>query len=167
MNVTGTHINYFFTCKRELWLFANGMNMEHTSDLVTEGKLIHESSYPQRSERYTELELDGIKIDYYDAKKRVVHEVKKSDSREEAHLWQVKYYLYVLRRNGIADASGVLEYPRLRQTEEVFLSEPDCAELDRIVMMIGEIIAAEDCPPRAARKTCKNCSYEDFCWVEE
>lgn len=167
MQITGTHINYYFLCHRKLWLFANGMNMEHTSDLVTEGKLIHETSYQQRSERYTELELDGIKIDYYDAKKRVVHEVKKSDSREEAHVWQVKYYLYVLRRNGIADAQGVLEYPRLRQTESVYLSEPDCAEIDRIVMDISRIIALEDCPTRVERKFCKNCSYEDFCWVEE
>ena len=38
--------------------------MEHTSDLVYEGKLIHETSYPQRSERYEELEIDGIKIDF-------------------------------------------------------------------------------------------------------
>ena len=68
MNITGTHINYYFTCIRELWLFINSINMEHTSDLVYEGKLIHENSYPQRSEKYTEIEMEGIKIDYYDSK---------------------------------------------------------------------------------------------------
>jgi len=65
--------------------------MEHTSDLVYEGKLIHETSYPQRSERYEELEIDGIKIDFYDARNKVIHEIKKSDKIEEAHEWQLKY----------------------------------------------------------------------------
>jgi len=39
--------------------------MEHTSDLVYEGKLIHEESYPQRSAKYEEVEIDGIKVATY------------------------------------------------------------------------------------------------------
>ena len=77
--ITGTHFNYHQVCRRKLWLFSAGITMEHTSDLVYEGKLIHETTYQQRPERYQELELDGIKIDFYDAKNRVVHEVKKSN----------------------------------------------------------------------------------------
>ncbi len=50
--ITGTHINYYFLCHRKLWLFANGINMEHNSDHVYEDKLIHETSHPQRSEKY-------------------------------------------------------------------------------------------------------------------
>ena len=63
--------------------------MEHTSDTVAEGKLIGETSYPQRAEKYTEIEIGGSKIDFYDAKNKVIHEVKKSDSIEAAHEWQV------------------------------------------------------------------------------
>lgn len=46
MIVTGTHFNYYQLRHRKLWLFANGINMEQVSDLVYEGKLVHESSYP-------------------------------------------------------------------------------------------------------------------------
>lgn len=88
MKITGTHFNYYQVCKRKLWLFASGIHFEHTSDLVLEGKLIHEDSYPQRSERYEEIELDGIKVDYYDAKSKVIHEIKKSNKVEKAHEWQ-------------------------------------------------------------------------------
>ena len=77
--LTGTHFNYYQVCKRKLWLFANGINMEHTSDLVLEGRLIHEDSYPQRSGKYEEIELDGIKVDFYDPKQKVIHEIKKSN----------------------------------------------------------------------------------------
>lgn len=73
---TATHINYYNVCRRKLWLFANGINMEHASDLVTEGKLIGTESYPQRSDRYTEVQLGGVKIDFYDPYNKVVHETK-------------------------------------------------------------------------------------------
>ena len=79
MNLIGTHFNYYQVCKRKLWLFANGIRMEHTSDLVYDGKLIHENSYPQRSSKYEEIEIDGIKVDYYDALHKTIHEIKKSD----------------------------------------------------------------------------------------
>lgn len=125
MQITGTHFNYYQVCKRKLWLFANGINFEHTSDLVFEGKLIHEDSYPQRSEKYEEIELDGIKVDYYDAKSKVVHEIKKSNKVEKAHEWQVKYYLYVFEQNGIEVVTGLLEYPVLRKTQPVILSDFD------------------------------------------
>ena len=164
---TGTHINYYFLCHRKLWLFANGINMEHTSDLVYEGKLIHENSYPQRAEKYTEIELEGIKIDYYDARNKVVHEIKKSDSRELAHEWQLKYYMYVLKQNGIDGVTGILEYPKLRKTEEIFLSDLDCQEIESMKLCIERIIIGSNCPERISQKMCKNCSYFDFCWSGE
>ena len=82
IQITGTHFNYYQICHRKLWLFANGINFEHTSDLVYEGKLIHESSYPQRSSKYEEIEIDGIKVDFYDTVHNIIHEIKKSDKIE-------------------------------------------------------------------------------------
>ena len=64
MNITATLINLYHVCHRELWLHANEIRMEHTSDIVAEGKLIGDNAYPQRSERYTELAFDGVKIDF-------------------------------------------------------------------------------------------------------
>ena len=109
MTITGTHFNYYQVCKRKLWLFANSISFEHTSDLVFEGKLIHATTYPQRSAKYEEIEMDGIKVDFYDTQKRVIHEIKKSDKVEVAHQWQLKYYIYVFERNGIEGVSGILE----------------------------------------------------------
>ena len=62
MQITATHINYYHICKRKLWLFANGINMEHTSEAVATGKLIHETTYPQRAEKYTELDVGEVKL---------------------------------------------------------------------------------------------------------
>jgi len=167
MHVTGTHFNYYQICHRKLWLFASNIQMEHTSDLVYEGKLIHESSYENRGEKYSELDVDGIKIDFFDAKNKIVHEVKKSDKREQAHLLQLKYYLYILEKNGISPVSGILEYPKLRQREEVLLSSVDIEEIELMKTRIAEITLSDIAPARLPVSQCRNCSYFDFCWSGE
>ncbi|MCU0430981.1 MAG: CRISPR-associated protein Cas4 [Cytophagaceae bacterium] len=167
MQLTATHINYFYICLRKLWLFANGIGMEHTSDLVAEGKQLHEHSYSQRSEKYKEIEIGGSKIDYYDAKNKVVHEIKKSPSKEVAHVWQVKYYLWLLEQQGVQGVTGILEYPKLRTREEVFITDHDRHEILILLKRIEEIIESENIPERISKNKCKNCSYYDFCWVEE
>ena len=165
--MTGTQFNYYQICHRKLWLFSNGINMEHTSDLVYEGKLIHESSYPQRSERYEELEIEGIKIDFYDTRNKVIHEIKKSDKIEVAHEWQLKYYIYVLERQGIEGVTGLLEYPTMRHTAKVELTEADKQYIIRIEKEIEALVKADDCPPAINSKICKNCSYYEFCYASE
>ena len=160
-------MNLYHVCKRELWLHANEIRFEHTSDIVYEGKLIHETSYPQRSERYEELEIEGCKIDFYDARNKVVHEIKKSDKIETAHEWQVKYYIYVLERNGIEGVTGILEYPTMRHTQKVELTDKDRERIGEIEKEIVDLIGAEVCPPVINAKICKNCSYYEFCYVGE
>lgn len=167
MNPTGTHFNYYQVCKRKLWLFANGINMEHTSDLVYEGKLIHEEAYPQRSAKYEEIEIDGIKVDYYDATHKVIHEIKKSNKVEVAHEWQLKYYIYVFERNGLEGVSGILEYPTLRKKDALVLSDIDREMIHEMESDIIHIIHADTCPALEKKRICKNCSYFDFCYCGE
>ena len=167
MQITGTHFNYFQVCKRKLWLFANGINFEQTSDLVLEGRLIHENSYPQRSSKYEEIELDGIKVDYFDAANKVIHEIKKSDKIEMAHEWQLKFYLYVFEQNGIEKCTGLLEYPTLRQTNKVLLSDIDREYIQNMQQEISGIIHSDICPGKEKMHICKNCSYYEFCYTTE
>lgn len=167
MHITGTHINYYFSCHRQLWLFANNIQMEHTHDTVSEGKLIHETSYAQRSGKYEEIAIDGIKIDFYDAKNKVIHELKKSSKLHEAHIWQLKYYIYIFEKNEINGVSGILEYPKERKTEEVYLSSIDKERIKEIEFEILEIIDSETIPEIIKMSRCKNCAYYDFCFVGE
>ncbi|MDR1886824.1 MAG: CRISPR-associated protein Cas4 [Prevotellaceae bacterium] len=167
MNISGTHFNYYHVCRRKLWLFANGITMEHTSDLVYEGKLIHETAYPQRAERYEEINIGGCQIDFYDAKNKVVHEIKKSDKMDEAHKWQVKYYILTLERHGIEDVKGILEYPVLRQKTPVELTKTDRETIAEMENRITLLVESEQCPPLIHAGICRNCSYYEFCYVNE
>ncbi len=167
MQITPTHLNYYYICHRKLWLFAAGITMEHTSDTVYEGKLIGETTYPQRATRYTELDLGIAKIDFYDPNKRIVHEIKKSDKMEAAHVAQVKYYLYLLHQQGITGTKGVLEYPRLRKTKEVLLTSADLEEIPKQLTTIEELVTQTQCPARLKKTLCRRCSYFEFCYAEE
>jgi len=164
MHITATHINYYHICHRKLWLFANGINMEHTSDTVTEGKLIGENTYTDRAAKYTELQLDGVKIDFYDARNKVVHEIKKSDKMEAAHEAQVKYYLYKLKQHGIEGVTGILDYPTLRHTSQIVLTDDDILDIQRWETDILEIISREEMPGVIDKPVCKRCSYFEFCY---
>jgi CRISPR-associated exonuclease Cas4 len=161
-----------------MWLHAHAIRMEHTSDIVYEGKLIGETSYPQRAERYTEVEIsvepdipDGIglsaKIDFYDPHQGVVHEVKKSAAKEQAHIAQVQFYLYVLRKNDIKAEYGIVEYPKFRHTERVEMDEAETLKLENWIQDASRIISSEQCPPLLPISKCRACSYFDFCWSSE
>ena len=167
MNISATLINLYHVCQREMWLHANGIRMEHNSTVVADGKLLHETSYPQRSDKYSEIEIGGSKIDFYDAKNKVIHELKRSDKMESAHEWQLKYYILLLEQNGIEGVTGILEYPKIKETKSIELVDSDRVYLKLIINHITEITAIEICPPLLNAKICKTCSYYDFCYCGE
>lgn len=141
--------------------------MEHTSDLVAEGKLIGETTYENRPDKYRELAVGPIKIDHYDAKNKLIREVKKSSKVEHAHIAQVWYYIYILDQHGISGVTGILEYPKLKQTKEVSLSDSDRIQLKNWMDKAVEICESDSCPGLTKKSICKSCSYFDFCYSGE
>jgi CRISPR-associated exonuclease Cas4 len=141
--------------------------MEQESELVEDGRFIHETSYKDRAKRYKEVAIKGIKIDYYDPKHKVIHEVKRSDKLEIAHVWQLKYYIWVFKQEGIDEVTGVLEYPKLRLRRKVRLEPQDEEKIQKLIRAIHTIVN-KPVPPKIKRKTyCRSCSYYDFCFVKE
>lgn len=166
MNITGTHISYYFFCTRRLWLFTHSINMEQTSDTVAMGKFISESTYErQNHEIHIADDEDDIVLDFYDGQRKVIHEVKKSDKMEETHIWQVKFYISVLEKNGIEGVTGEIDYPKLRQIVKVELTAQDKVELSKIRMAIKNIIENERPPEVINKPFCKQCAYYDLCYV--
>ncbi len=161
--VNGTKVSYYFICHRKLWLFDRQLQFESDFSTVEEGKFISETTYPD--ERH-EIQLsDGAVLDFYDKRHKVVHEVKKSDKMEEAHLWQLKYYLYYLKKLGVIGVSGRLDYPKLKKTLEVKLSKEDEKKIQEIFEDMTAIVSQEKAPDRINKSFCKKCAYYEFCWA--
>lgn len=160
-DISGVEISYYFICKRKLWLFSHNIQMEHTSEAVEIGSNIHENSYKRKRR---EIELDGIKLDFIEPGRGLIHEIKKSKAVESAHVWQLKYYIYRLKSLGVSFA-GKIDYPLIRRTEEVTLEEKDEKEIEMILDEINRIKSFDSPPVEKMSGICKKCSYFEFCFA--
>lgn len=60
MDVNGTHIWYYFICKREVWLITHQIAADQEDDNLEIGRFISETSY-QRQKK--EMLIGNIKVD--------------------------------------------------------------------------------------------------------
>src|SRR5438067_6865481 len=152
---TGTEVGYYFVCKKKLWWFAHGMEMERGSDRVKLGKLVHEESYARKKK---ELKVDDrIVLDW--SEDGVIHEVKLTDSMEQAHEMQLLYYLYYLKCKGVEGLRGQIDYPKLRETKEVELTEEKEREIEKALVEMRRIVSSRKAPEVEWMKICGKCAY--------
>lgn len=162
MRISGLMINYYFICKRKLWCLAKNINLEETNENVKMGKLIDESRYALETKQ---IMIEGtVNIDFI-RNWKVVHEVKKSKAIEEAAIWQVKYYIYFLKKRGIDIEKGTIDYPEIRERKEVILSEEDEVYLEKVLKDIEQICQSEISPRVINDKVCKKCAYYEYCYI--
>lgn len=161
-DITGLMVYYYEVCKRKLWYFVNEIQLEENNSNVILGKLLEENTYTRDEKK---INIDGvINIDFIRSKK-ILHEIKKSNSIEPASLLQVQYYLYYLEKKGLIGLKGILDYPLLKQTVEVNLTDGDRENLDNIIIGIKEILRKESPPALEKNGICKKCAYFDLCFV--
>lgn len=163
LNIQGVKINYYFVCKRKLWLFSKGITMEHNSDRVMTGKLVHENSYKRK--KHKELLIDNLlKLDIVDD--TYVREVKISSKMEKADKMQLYYYLYYLKKLGI-NKKGMLNYVKERRQEEIELTDEIEKEVEMVILDIVEITKNIKPPKLEKLPYCTKCAYYEFCYVKE
>ncbi len=164
LRIMGTQINYYFICKTKLWLFSHHIQMEHESELVSLGKMLHQDSYKRDKKDQT---IDNLISFDFVRKGDVleIHEVKKSKKMSKAHHYQLLYYLYYLKNEkGITDAVGIIDYPKIRRRETLKLDERKEKELENIIKRIGNILS-EEMPAPQRIPACLRCAYYELCFV--
>lgn len=163
MKITGVMVQYYVACKRELWFFANRINLNVYNELIELGKLIHEKSYER--EKKSILIDDTISIDFIKkSSDLIVFEIKKSSKLKKSVMYQLLYYLYYLKKKGIK-AVGYLLYPKERKRQKITLTLEKEKELEEIIKDIPRIVSRDVPPPPSKKPYCKSCSYYEFCWV--
>lgn len=102
-----------------------------------------------------------------DIKDGIVHEIKKSNSFEDSHVWQVLFYLFHLKKKGVSDLKGEIHYPKRKKKVVVTLTKEKEVKLLKIMNNIREIVTSRTPPPITAKlSVCKKCSYYELCWIE-
>ena len=155
-------VQYYVTCKRELWFYIKQVNMNYNNDDISIGNFIHEKTYKRESK---EIRVDNMVFDFMKTgDDLVIFEIKKSSRLTLGAKYQLYFYLYSLRLLN-KDIKGVLVYPKERKREEVVLNEKIIKEMDDIIegiINISNLIK----PPIAENKPyCKKCSFYELCMV--
>ena len=160
--ISGMQIYYYFVCKRKLWYFSNELSMEDGNENVQMGKILDETSY-KRANKHIMID-NTINIDFI-AEHGMLHEVKKSRKIEEAGIWQLKYYIYYLKSRGVDGLRGRIDYPLLRQSVDIELTEADEDVLKNAIQEIKSIVKSPLPPAKTQNKICKSCAYYEFCVI--
>lgn len=164
MDVTGTHIWYYFICKREVWLLIHNIAADQDDENMDIGRFIDEHTY-QRNKK--EVLIGNIKVDRVrkEGEKLIIGEVKKSSRYMESARYQLLYYLQTLRKMGV-EAHGELLFPEERKKETVYLSAESDKQLNEAVKDISKI-ARQPTPPTPKKNNfCRKCAYREYCWAE-
>lgn len=157
--VSGTIFEYYHICTRKTWYCANGISMESENENVQLGKLIDENSYSREKKHI--LINDCASIDFF--KDSRVFEIKKSRSELDAAVSQVKYYLYVLKRNGV-DTDGELRVPKENYSERIVLSHEDIKQIETELADIHALLSQKTAPAAEKTKICGKCAYYELCF---
>ena len=161
--MNGTLINYYYICKRKLWLSYNKINLESNSEDVLIGKELHNELNKSKN---TEIELDGIKIDKLTDD--YIIEIKKSDSNLKASIMQLKYYLYILNSYNIKKDGKLKIIEKDKTTRDIKFKYDKKVEQEvkDTIIEIKKIINNSTIPSiNKDIKKCKKCSYYEFCWI--
>ncbi len=167
IRIGGTEVHYYVLCPRKLWWFSHGIEQEHAGgntgqENVTMGSLLHETSYGEQSRKDILID-DLLRLDFTEGGQ--IHEIKKSKGGQRASLYQLLYYLYYLKREKGIVTTGVIDYPKLKQRQEVILTPELEADVEKIIEGV-QAVREQPIPPAVPEPMpiCKKCAYMDLCW---
>ncbi|MBD3190791.1 MAG: Dna2/Cas4 domain-containing protein, partial [Candidatus Heimdallarchaeota archaeon] len=137
MKITGVMVQYYATCKRELWFFAHGINQNYEDENILIGRWMHKKSFEQ--EKKSILIDNTISIDFIKrGKELLVFELKKSSKLPIGVRMQILYYLWYLKKKKGINAKGIISYPKEKRREEVVLGEMEQKRIEQALKEIPE-----------------------------
>lgn len=161
-NISGVMVQYYVTCKRELWFYINQINMNYNNDDISIGKSLHEKSYSRENK---EIRVDNMVFDFIKQNDGLtIFEMKKSSKLTIGAKYQLYFYLYNLRLIE-PSVSGVLVYPKERKKEEIILNDKIIEEIEQIIEGILKISNLKKPPIAKKMPYCKTCSFYELCMV--
>ena len=162
MKITGVMVQYYIACKRELWFFANQINMNYNNDDINIGRLIHEKSFSREKKN---INLGDIVFDFVKTgDKDVIFEIKKSSKLGEPVRYQLYYYLWNAKKMGKV-MDGMLVYPEERKREKIVLTQEKEEEMEKIILDIQNLVSQTLPPPVVIKPYCRRCTYYEMCMV--
>ena len=135
--MNGTLINYYFHCKRQLWLSYNKINLELNSEDVLIGKELHNELNKSKNTEIASI----MQLKYY------------------------LYILnsYNIKKDG---KLKIIEKDKTTRDIKIKYDKKVEQEVKDTIIEIDKIINNSTIPTiNKDVKKCKKCSYYEFCWI--
>lgn len=160
-DIGGVHIKYLYHCRRQLWLYARGIRPEHLNTAVQLGEAVHDTSY----RRSSAVDLGAARLDQFDGQ-RWVHEIKSSSRPSPGDEAQAIHYCYRLHGVGVPAQGAVLHYPKTRRTRKMLYGADEAHRAQQDIAAALATATAAQSPPKLVRRSCRGCSFIDYCWSD-
>jgi CRISPR-associated exonuclease Cas4 len=156
--ITGTLIHYFFTCKRESWLYGHKIYPDEENENVALGRAEHQN---RDFGVFSYIKFD--KIDKINGYYRIL-EYKKTLKNKNGPKWQLIFYMYLLQKNySLKKIDGFLISKSTKI--HVIPSEEDYQTLEKAIISIKELLKNPTAPQVIEKPICKKCAYFDYCFI--
>jgi CRISPR-associated exonuclease Cas4 len=159
--------NAFNICQRQAWLMSRQLTADQHNEFLQIGKLIEETFYKREKKTIYLADIEAmidmvIKKDgfYY------IAEIKKSSRTLKSGIFQLKYYLYLLKNKKGIDAKGVIKIPKEKISKNVVLDNDDEHKIEKILSDMELVLFNNSIPPKPKNilKICYKCAHFEFCW---
>ena len=159
--------NAYNICPRQAWLMYRHLNADQFNDFIEIGRLIDETTFKREKKKVYLADLEAM-IDMILRKDGTycIAEIKKSSRTLSSGIFQLKYYLYLLKYNKSIDVKGIIKIPKERVSKEVILTSDDEHLIESRLCEMSEILLKEDIPSvNRDINRCKKCGHFEFCWT--
>lgn len=161
--VTGISIQYATICKRELWFYLHGVDINRENPHISTGSDVDSRFYNDADTRI----IDSMIAPDILEDGRIVEVKPSSTEKSNASENQLLYYLWYLKHFYGIDRTGVLAYPTERKRDSIRLTQEKEERIKKLIEVVYEMYSAEEPPKFNPKEVCNSCAYKDFCQVKQ
>jgi len=140
------------------------MTADQDNSYIDIGRLIDDTSFEKEKKKIYLADI-GAMIDMVTKKDGTyfIAEIKKSSRTLKSGIFQLKYYLFLLKKKSIT-VKGVIKIPKEKKSIEVELTHEDSETIECKLKELKNVIKKETPPQAKWLGVCPKCGHLEFCW---
>jgi len=142
------------------------LTADQHNEFLEIGRLIDETTFKREKKSIYLADMEAM-LDMVTKKDGIYYiaEIKKSSKTLESGIFQLKYYLYLLKKRKGIDIKGIIKIPKEKISKNVVLTNDDEVKISNILKEMEKVISLA-IPPKLKKrlKFCSTCAHLDFCW---
>jgi len=158
--------NAYNICKRQAWLMIRNLTADQDNAFLEIGRLIDETTYKREKKKIYLADIEAM-LDMVTRKDGIYYiaEIKKSSKTMNTGIFQLKYYLYLLKRKKGVIAKGIIKIPKEKISKTVELTQEDEKKIDKILNEMETVLYSETLPSVTSdKRKCRVCAHYEFCF---